>query len=288
MDPLKKRDVITGIPVIIGCTGFALLSGTQMVSFIIVSRCQFLCSASVHHMLPQYYKIFQYQGNRLTQIAEGGHGDGFEKNQAQSNLFPNLPFQISPLFRWLHCWVCFCNAPPSMIFLHQMCPVFQRQVCPHFFAAFKATVATGTPLGIWRMDKTESQPSIELEDLMGTPITGKVVTDATIPGRWLRRRLQWLLSILFLWRFGHIQSYDVECDVLETTVTSCGMPNCLRISTTACIVLRSLSLLPMMIPINGFIWQRNYFHGKGFTPRRKRTQRNFSPPRGSPKGRPKG
>jgi hypothetical protein len=44
---------------------------------------------------------------------------------------------------------------------------------PAFFAAFSATVATGTPLGIWRIDRTESHPSIELEDFTGTPITGK-------------------------------------------------------------------------------------------------------------------
>ena len=30
----------------------------------------------------------------------------------------------------------------------------------------------------------ESQPSIELEDLMGTPITGKGESEATMPGKW--------------------------------------------------------------------------------------------------------
>jgi hypothetical protein len=34
------------------------------------------------------------------------------------------------------------------------------------------------------MDNTESHPSIELDDLMGTPITGRVVIEATIPGKW--------------------------------------------------------------------------------------------------------
>jgi hypothetical protein len=33
------------------------------------------------------------------------------------------------------------------------------------------------------MDKTESHPSIESEDLMGTPITGIVVIAAIMPGR---------------------------------------------------------------------------------------------------------
>src|SRR6187200_3167192 len=55
---------------------------------------------------------------------------------------------------------------------------------PAFFAAFRATVATGTQFGICKIERTESHPSIELDDLMGTPITGNEVMDATIPGRW--------------------------------------------------------------------------------------------------------
>jgi hypothetical protein len=54
---------------------------------------------------------------------------------------------------------------------------------PAFCAAFKATVATGTPFGICNMDNTESHPSMELEERIGTPITGKGVIDATMPGR---------------------------------------------------------------------------------------------------------
>src|SRR3954469_9011204 len=54
---------------------------------------------------------------------------------------------------------------------------------PAFLAALRATVATGTPLGICRIDNIESQPSIELEDFTGTPITGNVVIAATIPGK---------------------------------------------------------------------------------------------------------
>ena len=54
---------------------------------------------------------------------------------------------------------------------------------PAFFAPFKATVATGTPLGIWSIDRIESQPSIELLDFTGTPITGSGDIDATIPGK---------------------------------------------------------------------------------------------------------
>ena len=62
-------------------------------------------------------------------------------------------------------------------------PIICAAKIPAFFAAFRATVAAGTPLGICKIDKTESHPSIELEDFMGTPITGKVVILATIPGK---------------------------------------------------------------------------------------------------------
>jgi len=54
---------------------------------------------------------------------------------------------------------------------------------PAFLAPFKATVATGIPLGICSMLKTLSHPSIELLDLIGTPMTGSGVSDATIPGK---------------------------------------------------------------------------------------------------------
>ena len=54
---------------------------------------------------------------------------------------------------------------------------------PAFFAPLSATVATGTPLGICKIESTESQPSIELDDLIGTPITGRVVMEAIIPGK---------------------------------------------------------------------------------------------------------
>src|SRR5918994_198873 len=45
-----------------------------------------------------------------------------------------------------------------------------------------ATVATGTPRGIWTIDSSESIPS-SAELRTGTPITGSVVTAASIPGR---------------------------------------------------------------------------------------------------------
>ena len=38
---------------------------------------------------------------------------------------------------------------------------------PAFLAPFNATVATGIPPGICKIDKIESQPSIEFEDFKG-------------------------------------------------------------------------------------------------------------------------
>ena len=62
-------------------------------------------------------------------------------------------------------------------------PIIFAAKIPAFLAPFSATVATGIPQGICNIDKTESHPSIELLDLIGTPITGSVVMLAVIPGR---------------------------------------------------------------------------------------------------------
>ena len=53
---------------------------------------------------------------------------------------------------------------------------------PAFPELSTAIVATGTPCGIWTIDKNESIP---LRAVMptGTPITGSVVDAATIPGK---------------------------------------------------------------------------------------------------------
>ena len=44
-------------------------------------------------------------------------------------------------------------------------------------------VATGIPGGICTIDNRESIPSMDDEDLIGTPITGKGVNEATMPGK---------------------------------------------------------------------------------------------------------
>src|SRR6185503_14753974 len=46
-----------------------------------------------------------------------------------------------------------------------------------------AKVATGTPLGIWTMERSESSP-FRCRVGIGTPRTGRVVLAASIPGRW--------------------------------------------------------------------------------------------------------
>ena len=46
-----------------------------------------------------------------------------------------------------------------------------------------ATVATGTPRGIWTIERSESRPPMCWVGI-GTPITGRSVLAASIPGRW--------------------------------------------------------------------------------------------------------
>ena len=53
---------------------------------------------------------------------------------------------------------------------------------PAFVALPIATVATGIPAGICTIEYSESTPCNALV-CTGTPITGKGVRDATIPGR---------------------------------------------------------------------------------------------------------
>ena len=62
-------------------------------------------------------------------------------------------------------------------------PIICAAKIPAFFPPSNATVATGTPPGICNIDKTESQPSIEFLLLIGTPIIGNGLIEATIPGK---------------------------------------------------------------------------------------------------------
>ena len=53
---------------------------------------------------------------------------------------------------------------------------------PAFNAPLIATVAVGTPFGIWAIERRLSKPFNVLLSI-GTPITGKIVSDAIIPGK---------------------------------------------------------------------------------------------------------
>ena len=59
-------------------------------------------------------------------------------------------------------------------------------ICAASNAAFSAwptpTVATGTPFGIWTIASSASSPPASWPG-MGRPITGRVVFEATTPGR---------------------------------------------------------------------------------------------------------
>ena len=54
---------------------------------------------------------------------------------------------------------------------------------PSTIAAPIASVPTGMPAGICTIDSSESIPS-SVDSGTGTPITGRGVSDASIPGRW--------------------------------------------------------------------------------------------------------
>ena len=123
---------------------------------------------------------------------------------------------------------------------------------PAFLAPFNATVATGIPLGICKMERTESHPSIELDDFIGTPITGKVVIDATMPGRCAAPPAPAIITLIP--RLAAVEANFINLSGVlcaETTVSSKAMPNSFNCSAAALIIGRSLSL-PMMILTIGF------------------------------------
>src|SRR6185312_527826 len=124
---------------------------------------------------------------------------------------------------------------------------------PAFFPPLSATVATGTPPGIWSTESTESHPSMELEDLMGTPMTGSGVSDAIIPGKCAAPPAPAMMTLRprsAAWMAYCTIRNGVRC--AETTVSSKGIPNSSSISEAAFMIWRSLSL-PMMIPTSGLL-----------------------------------
>mmetsp|Transcript_21832 Transcript_21832/g.49722 ORF Transcript_21832/g.49722 Transcript_21832/m.49722 type:complete len:225 (+) Transcript_21832:141-815(+) len=121
---------------------------------------------------------------------------------------------------------------------------------PAFLALPIATVATGTPPGIWTMLYKESTPE-RADVFTGTPITGKTVMAATIPGKCAappapaimhcRPRLSADLAYCTI-RSG------VRC--AETTVHSKGMSSFFNTSQASFMHGRSLSD-PIMTPTSG-------------------------------------
>mmetsp|Transcript_14582 Transcript_14582/g.62507 ORF Transcript_14582/g.62507 Transcript_14582/m.62507 type:complete len:261 (+) Transcript_14582:141-923(+) len=113
-----------------------------------------------------------------------------------------------------------------------------------------ATVATGTPRGICRMECTLSTPSRCLSGT-GTPITGRGVIAATMPGRCAAPPAPAMMHRnprpAALLAYSNMRS-GVRC--AETTVTSTPMPKLSSVSAAAAIVGRSESE-PMMMPTEG-------------------------------------
>ena len=113
-----------------------------------------------------------------------------------------------------------------------------------------AMVATGTPPGIWTMESSESRPDSALL-WTGTPMTGTVVREATIPGRWAAppapAMMTWRLRASASRAYLTIQP-GVRC--ADTTRHSCATPNWTRTSAAAFIVSQS-DRLPMITPTVG-------------------------------------
>ena len=66
---------------------------------------------------------------------------------------------------------------------------------PALRAAPTPTQATGTPEGIWTMESSESMPSSTLSGT-GTPITGRVVEEASTPGKWAAPPAPAMISLI--------------------------------------------------------------------------------------------
>src|SRR5688572_5047617 len=98
---------------------------------------------------------------------------------SQSNLFSQPAFFIFSTFFITSLLREFLNVVTFLEIFGSNVPMISAANIPAFFAAFKATVATGTPFGICKIERTESHPSMLLDDLIGTPMTGNGVIEAT-------------------------------------------------------------------------------------------------------------
>ena len=113
-----------------------------------------------------------------------------------------------------------------------------------------ATVATGMPAGICTIECKESTPE-RARVCTGTPITGRVVSEATIPGRWAAPPAPAITTFKprpeACWAKSTI-SKGVRW--AESTRTSAATPKRSSICTAGCMVGRSESL-PMITATTG-------------------------------------
>ena len=127
---------------------------------------------------------------------------------------------------------------------------FIERICvakiPAFSAPSIATVATGTPLGIWTVESRASNPS-SVEALTGTPITGTVEIPAKTPAKWAALPANAIInSILFssILLTKSIAKSNERC--AEITLASYSISNFFKISQVFLAI--SLSeILPIII-----------------------------------------
>ena len=117
---------------------------------------------------------------------------------------------------------------------------------PALRAPLTATVATGTPLGIWTMASSESMPP-RSPTATGTPITGRGVAAATTPARWAAppaAAITTRIPSAAAPRANARVSSGVRC--AESTRTSTGILNARRV-WTASSMMDASDALPMMM-----------------------------------------
>ena len=105
-----------------------------------------------------------------------------------------------------------------------------------FLAPLTATVATGTPLGIWTMASSESRPP-RLARATGTPITGSGVAAARTPARWAAPPA----AAMSTWtpRSAAVRANSMASSGVrwaEMTRTSTGTPNERRVWTASSMI----------------------------------------------------
>ena len=131
---------------------------------------------------------------------------------------------------------------------------------PAFFAPdFPiATVATGTPPGIWTVERSESRPFKERVSI-GMPMTGKTVWAAITPARCAEPPAAAIMTFIPLAR-ASLACFITSAGVLwaDSTFASYLTPNFLRIPVASFTMGRSESL-PIMTETRVFFIVTSYF-----------------------------